>query len=442
MKKSRLGKDPLGQSPPGDVADSLDWISDSRTDEQGSAKPTSSSGNGPGKEHPKNAIILSGGGALGAFEVGVLKALINGRSPATNHTPLPIDIATGTSVGAFNAACMALYEKPVLAVENLEHLWVDRIADQSGQGGNGVFRFRPPALAWRHPEFVARHPLELLTRFGEDGMFLTRDWIKRGIGMLQSGEPLEHRALEMVDLSSFVSTEPLQEVIRESIPLERLRQARIRVKIVTTDWESGEAAVFDQDQLDDHMGHDVILASTALPGFFPPVSIGGRTYCDGGLVMNTPTMPAIDADADILHMIYMDPDVKAIPLARFRNTLDTFDRMLTIQFAMNINRDIEQIARINDGLTALDVGIRGDSTSDDTHTRSFIKSAARFMRHQTVADRPYRKLQVHRYHPTEDLSGVLGLLNFSQDRIASLIARGEREAEEHDCVKSGCILAD
>jgi len=442
VKKSRLGKDPLGQSPPGAVADSLDWISDSRTDEEGRVEPTRPSEDGPGKKHPKNAIILSGGGALGAFEVGVLKALINGRSPATNHTPLPIDIATGTSVGAFNAACMALYEKPVRAVENLERLWVDRIADHSGQGGNGVYRFRPPALAWKHPEHMARHPLELLTQFGEDSMFLTRDWIKRGIGMLQSGEPLEHRAMEMVDLSSFVSTEPLQRVIREAIPLERLRQSRMRVKIVTTDWESGEAAVFDQDQLNDDMGHDVILASTALPGFFPPVSISGRTYCDGGLVMNTPTMPAIEAEADIIHMIYMDPDVREIPLARFRNTLDTFDRMLTIQFAMNINRDIEQIGRINDGLAALDVGIAGASTSDDTQTRSFIKSAGHVIRRQAASNRPYRKLQVHRYHPTEDLSGVLGLLNFGQDRIESLIARGEQEAEGHDCEKSGCILAD
>ena len=158
--------------------------------------------------------------------------------------------------------------------------------------------------------------------------------------------------------------------------------------------------------------------------------------------MNPPTMPAIEAEADIIHMIYMDPDVGEIPLARFRNTLDTFDRMLTIQFAMNINRDIEQIGRINDGLAALDVGIAGASTSDDTQTRSFIKSAGHVIRRQAASNRPYRKLQVHRYHPTEDLSGVLGLLNFGQDRIESLIARGEQEAEGHDCEKSGCILAD
>ena len=52
----------------------------------------------------KNAVILSGGGANGAYEVGVLKALFRGESASTNHRPLKPEIFAGTSIGAFNAA--------------------------------------------------------------------------------------------------------------------------------------------------------------------------------------------------------------------------------------------------------------------------------------------------------------------------------------------------
>ena len=50
------------------------------------------------------ALVLSGGGAYGAFEVGIMKALFAGRSPATRYRPLEAKIFTGTSVGAFHVA--------------------------------------------------------------------------------------------------------------------------------------------------------------------------------------------------------------------------------------------------------------------------------------------------------------------------------------------------
>ena len=63
----------------------------------------------------RSAIVLSGGGAKGAFEVGVLLALAEGRSAATGHRPLSTDIYTGTSVGAFNATFLASRVSPVAA---------------------------------------------------------------------------------------------------------------------------------------------------------------------------------------------------------------------------------------------------------------------------------------------------------------------------------------
>ena len=82
------------------------------------------------------AVILSGGGANGAYEVGVLKALFMGQSAATLHTPLEPDIFTGTSVGAFNAAFLvSCWHKYGLAsVANLENVWLSGLKSRSQKG--------------------------------------------------------------------------------------------------------------------------------------------------------------------------------------------------------------------------------------------------------------------------------------------------------------------
>jgi len=64
---------------------------------------TSSSVEGIGESRPgKIAVVLSGGGATGAYEVGVLKALYGGKSRVTQFKPLDPDIFSGTSIGSFN----------------------------------------------------------------------------------------------------------------------------------------------------------------------------------------------------------------------------------------------------------------------------------------------------------------------------------------------------
>ncbi len=55
---------------------------------------------------------------------------------------------------------------------------------------------------------------------------------------------------------------------------------------------------------------------------------------------------------------------------------------------------------------------------------------------------PFKNLMIHRYHPRDDVSGVLGMLDFNKDRIARLIHRGYRDAIEHDCHASQCVMPD
>src|SRR5262245_6824633 len=92
----------------------------------------------------KHGVILSGGGANGAYEIGVLKALFAGKSEATQGEPLNPDIFVGTSVGAYNAAFLVsrwdIYGSAAIA--SLEQTWLDHVSSSRQKPNNGVFRVR------------------------------------------------------------------------------------------------------------------------------------------------------------------------------------------------------------------------------------------------------------------------------------------------------------
>ena len=83
----------------------------------------------------KHAVILSGGGADGAYEVGVMKALFSGQSPATAFRPLVPDILTGTSIGSYNAAFLVSQWQTYgsAAIANLEQILAQRLEQQSAR---------------------------------------------------------------------------------------------------------------------------------------------------------------------------------------------------------------------------------------------------------------------------------------------------------------------
>src|SRR5258708_21527972 len=92
----------------------------------------------------ETALVLSGGGAYGAFAIGIMKALYAGASPATNYQPLKADIFTGTSVGAFNAAVMGHQkdESGLARVPSLEKGLLDLVAARPRKCENRIFRVR------------------------------------------------------------------------------------------------------------------------------------------------------------------------------------------------------------------------------------------------------------------------------------------------------------
>jgi NTE family protein len=389
----------------------------------------------------KHAVILSGGGASGAYEVGVLKALFAGDSPATNYTPLMPDIFTGTSIGAYNASLLVaeIMNRGFGAIERLEHIWLNVLPQDDNTGHNFVARYRGDPFELFNPGFFLRHPFDDSLQVVKDASFFARDFYRRGLIFFLSSDDIETRLLKLIDLSSIISNEPERRLIEQTINFQNIRQSDKVLKIATTNWSTGDLRVFGNKDLTDDLGPKAVLASTSIPGVFPQVEIQNEYYADGGIVMNTPLNLGIDAGADILHVVYLDPEVKAIPLLPVRNSIDTFSRLFAIQFAATVNRDIEVAQQINKGLEIVKRTASGGPVSGQD-VRPFILVAQRLSRVEDYSK--YRQITIHRYQPRDTLRGVLGLLNFDRDKTCDLIARGFQDAIYHNCEASNCVLAN
>jgi NTE family protein len=312
----------------------------------------------------KSGLVLSGGGANGAYEVGVLKALLLGRSPATGHEPLLPDSIASTSIGSFNAAVLLSHSYSRGwhdGIAALESIWTDQMA-------------APRAMS----EFVT----------GSGGV--------------------AHRVTELFDISTFLTPEPSEELVRSTVFPARIRDSSVALRVTATQWEKGTLRVFSNTEFSDEIGTSIVRASGAIPGLFPPVAIGGDLFVDGGVVLNTPLKPAIEAGADVLHVIYLDPELGSVPLRRVGSTVDAMGRLFIASFAATMRRDLAVATSINDDVAA---GLR-----------------------------PQRRLiTIHLYHPQEDTGGALGMLDFDRDRVVALAALGYKDAIEHDCTTAGCL---
>ena len=192
------------------------------------------------------ALVLSGGGALGAYQAGAYAALENaGIRP---------NWIAGTAIGAVNAAIIA---------GNLPH--------------ERAFRLRQ---FWRElsRRVALRNELGFHTRARGLADWLLAHWRHSG-------------AWPMRETSAIPSSE-LRELLREALDFERINSGSVRVVLGATNLDTGAETLFDNDR---HvLSLDHVLASTALPGM-APVAIDGQRY-GGGTVSVAPLDEARPAD--------------------------------------------------------------------------------------------------------------------------------------------------
>ncbi len=389
----------------------------------------------------RHAVVLSGGGARGAYEIGVLQALYEGASPATAGHPLAARIFSGTSVGAFNAAFLAQQASPSLAsVELLTAIWRGRIASTAGSCGNGIYRLRVDPLRWFDPGCL-RNPFAFASELARDLLFGAGYAAAYGTQLLSAEGPPSVRALESFNLAALFSREPLESLLAETIDLSLLRAAPNDLSVVVSDWQRGGVRVFRKADLVERVGTAAIVASAAIPGIFAPVEIEATPYVDGGLLMNTPLKPAIYDGADVLHVVFVDPEVSAIDFPELPNTLDTFYRTYAILLAAQINSDARFVAVVNEELAELesDAVAAGGELPAIRARRAVTHRRARADL-PTPAGKVYQPIVVHKYRPAVDLTGAEAYLDFRLATIERLIQQGYDDARRHDCEKEKCVL--
>lgn len=184
------------------------------------------------------ALILSGGGAKGAWEAGVATALVERQQP--------LRVVAGSSSGALNAAMIADGR-----LDRLESVWRTLTRDD-------VYTLRPSVF------FAGLLP----------------GWLT---------------VLGLNATSSIFDPRPLRELIGRSVDLDRVRASGVRVLVVTTDLVHGDKHIFDNATLT----IDALMAAAAVPGAFPPVSAGKDVLVDGGVTGRAPVIDALESGISV-----------------------------------------------------------------------------------------------------------------------------------------------
>jgi NTE family protein len=110
--------------------------------------------------------------------------------------------------------------------------------------------------------------------------------------------PLTSAAGLLGRTNHFIPNDALRNVLETHLPFERLEEASVPVHVVTTDLKSGRAAIMTSGP-----AVPALLASCAIPGVFPPVTIGRREYIDGGVANHTPMTVALELGATDVYVL-------------------------------------------------------------------------------------------------------------------------------------------
>ena len=152
------------------------------------------------------------------------------------------------------------------------------------------------------------------------------------------------RTFRAVRKGSLFSTAPLRELIERHSTYSMIERAPVSLRIVAADFADGSEIVFDSGPV-----ADAVLASTALPGVFPPHSINGHLYLDGGLVDHVPLRPAIAMGADTIYVLSCG--FPCPPNANHRSARSLLAHSMGILLSQRIRVDVEQVPQDNPEVT-------------------------------------------------------------------------------------------
>lgn len=218
------------------------------------------------------ALVLQGGGALGAYQAGVYQAL--------HEADIEPDWVCGVSIGAINAALIAGNPRE-RRLERLRTFW-DRITSRK------IWAYTPDGDIFRQARNAASSWMTMMQ--GQPGFFTPR-------------APSPFFAFTgSANATSFYDTAPLQETLKELVDFSRINDQLTRFAVGAVNVMSGNFVYFDNAE--EEIGPEHVMASGALPPALPMVKIGTDHYWDGGIVSNTPLQHLLDQDDKLRSLIF------------------------------------------------------------------------------------------------------------------------------------------
>lgn len=275
-----------------------------------------------------NALLLTGGGARAAYQVGVLKAI---ASVLPRNQKSPFKVICGTSAGAINAVSMACYASCFhLGVKKTEWVWKNFKTEQ-------VYKSN-----W-------------------SGM----------LGHLLQNYISKYRKSQINRPASLLNNQPLVELLSELIDYKRIDRNILSdhlqaIAVNASSYSDGDSISFfqssshDQWQREKRKGVKTVLttrhllASAAIPLVFPSVKIGEQFFGDGSIHQLSPLSPAIHLGADKILIIGVEQPKqdKYYGNAEFHPDAATITgHLLDTIFTDSLNSDLERMQRVNETLS-------------------------------------------------------------------------------------------
>jgi NTE family protein len=280
----------------------------------------------------REALVLAGGGARAAYQVGVLGAMAEWLPPGA---PCPFEVLVGTSAGAINAAALAARAEDFRsAVKVLEDVWA---------------QFRVAQVVRADPATMLRAGLHWMLSVASGGWLL---------------QPPR----------SLLDTSPLRELLLRVIPLERIagnvESGRIQaLAVATTSYSTGRAVAFFEaaaatkewsrvrrSGVRRRIDVDVLIASAAIPFIFPSGRVDGDYYGDGAMRQLAPLSPAVHLGANRLLVVGTRTDSPASAADGAVNVPPSPGHLLGFVldsvFTDGLSIDLERLRQINTILLA------------------------------------------------------------------------------------------
>lgn len=272
------------------------------------------------------ALVLQGGGALGAYQCGVYEALHDAGVQPTWFA--------GTSIGAINAAILA-GNAPENRVARLREFW-ETICVPAGVSAWPAAAMHEAWAAWLPPSETLSSGMAALGALGalaqgQRGFFTPRMFSPFAY---QQGTP---------EATSFYDTTPLRATLERLIDFDRINAGEVRLSVGVANVRSGNVRYFDSTI--DRITAEHVIASGALPPAFPAVIIDGESYWDGGTVSNTPLDYVLGSEPRRDSLV-LQVDLWSARGALPATLMDVFERQKDIQYSSRTRYGTDVIARL------------------------------------------------------------------------------------------------